>query len=176
MHEARPGRGGRTLIGFVRHTKSPELPVVLLEDTGALAGLVLAFLGITLNEVTGNNRWDALGSLSIGALLGVIAVILAIEMKSLLIGEAASPLREAAIRQALLDGPEVARVIHLRTVHIGPDDILLATKLEFTTDNVRDLTRAIDTVEARVRASVPETRLIFVEPDLYHDSHEGELE
>jgi divalent metal cation (Fe/Co/Zn/Cd) transporter len=173
--EASSVRRGRTWWQFIHTTKNPELPVVLLEDTGALVGLFLAFVGITLNEITGNNRWDALGSLGIGVLLGLIAAVLAVEMKSLLIGEATSPQREAAIRDAVLDGPEVSRVIHLRTSHLGPEEILLATKLEFNTDSVRELARAIDIVEARVRASVPEATMIFIEPDLYRadDGSEG---
>ena len=166
-HEATPSRQGRTWWKFIRTTKSPELPVVLLEDSGALVGLLFALVGISLAEITGNPRWDALGSIGIGLLLGVIAVILAVEMKSLLIGEAVSPSVEARIRTAILDGPEVARIIHLRTLHLGPDDVLLATKLEFTCDTIPALADAIDTVEARVRSSAPITRLIYIEPDLY---------
>jgi ketosteroid isomerase-like protein len=148
---------------------------VLLEDTGAITGLVFALVGITLAEITGNARWDALGSIGIGLLLGVIAVILAIEMKSLLIGEAVSPEVDAAIRTAILDGPEVSRIIHLRTSHLGPDDVLLAAKLEFTCDTTAALTDAIDSVEARVRTSSPIVRLIFFEPDFY-DPGRGEDE
>lgn len=165
--EANPSRAGHSWWQFIHTTKNPELPVVLLEDTGALLGLFMALVGITLAEITGNDRWDAVGSLAIGSLLGVIAIVLAIEMKSLLIGEAASPALETKIRDAIHDGPEVSRVIHLRTMHLGPDDVLVATKLEFTVDTVPDLARAIDAVEARVRTSVPAARLMFVEPDLY---------
>ncbi len=165
--EATPNRHGRSWWQFIRTTKSPELPVVLLEDTGALVGLLFALIGISLAEITGNSRWDALGSIGIGLLLGVIAVILAIEMKSLLIGEAAAPAVEARIREAILDGPEVKRIIHLRTLHLGPDDVLLAAKLEFACDDIPSLAHAIDTVEARVRASTPIVRLIYFEPDLY---------
>jgi cation diffusion facilitator family transporter len=166
-HEAKPSRGSRSWWSFIRTTKSPELPVVLLEDTGALTGLVFALVGISLAEITGNARWDALGSIGIGLLLGVIAVILAIEMKSLLIGESVAPEVDAAIRAAILDGPEVSRIIHLRTSHLGPDDVLLAAKLEFTCDTTAALTDAIDSVEARVRTSTPIVRLIFFEPDFY---------
>jgi cation diffusion facilitator family transporter len=165
--EATPSRGARSWWSFIRTTKSPELPVVLLEDTGALVGLFFALVGISLAEITGNPRWDALGSIGIGLLLGVIAVVLAVEMKSLLIGEAVSPHVEADLRAAILDGPEVARIIHLRTQHLGPDDVLLAAKLEFTCDTTTALARAIDTVEARVRTSTPTVRLIFLEPDFY---------
>jgi cation diffusion facilitator family transporter len=165
--EATPSRRDRSWWSFIRTTKSPELPVVLLEDTGALTGLIFAFVGISLAEITGNARWDAMGSIGIGLLLGVIAVVLAIEMKSLLIGEAVAPRVEQQIRTAILDGPEVSRIIHLRTQHLGPDDVLLAAKLEFTCDTTAALTDAIDAVEARVRSSVPMTRLIFFEPDFY---------
>jgi cation diffusion facilitator family transporter len=165
--EASPSRGTRTWWTFVRTTKTPELPVVLLEDSGALVGLVFAFVGVGLAELTGNPRWDALGSIGIGLLLGVIAAILAVEMKSLLIGEAASPRVEAAISAAILDGPEVTHIIHLRTLHLGPDDVLLATKVEFSCQTIAELARAIDTVEARVRAAAPIARLIFIEPDVY---------
>ena len=166
-HEAMPNRRGRTWWRFIRTTKSPELPVVLLEDSGALVGLLFALVGISLAEITGNPRWDAMGSIGIGLLLGVIAVILAIEMKSLLIGEAAAPRVDTIIRDAILDGTEVARIIHLRTLHLGPDDLLLAAKLEFTCDSIPALARAIDTVEARVRTSTPIVGLIYFEPDLY---------
>ena len=165
--EADPTRLGRTWWRFIRTTKSPELPVVLLEDTGALVGLMFALVGISLAELTGNARFDAMGSIGIGLLLGVIAVVLAIEMKSLLIGEGVAPAVEARIRGAILDGPEVKRIIHLRTLHLGPDDVLLATKIEFACDTIPALAHAIDAVEARVRTSTPTTRLIFIEPDLY---------
>jgi cation diffusion facilitator family transporter len=169
-HEAKPSRGERSWWTFIRRTKSPELPVVLLEDTGALTGLLFAFIGITLAELTGNARWDALGSVGIGLLLGVIAAVLAIEMKSLLIGEAVTPEVDAAIRSAILGGPEVTRIIHLRTSHLGPDDVVLAAKLEFTSPTTAALADAIDTVEARVRASSSIIRLIFFEPDFYDPS------
>jgi cation diffusion facilitator family transporter len=165
--EADPSRHGRTWWRFIRTTKSPELPVVLLEDTGALVGLVFALVGISLAEITGNPRWDAMGSIGIGLLLGVIAIVLAVEMKSLLIGEAAAPSVERRIREAILDGNEVTRIIHMRTLHLGPDDVLLAAKLEFSCTTIPELADAIDSVEARVRVSTPIVRLIYFEPDLY---------
>jgi cation diffusion facilitator family transporter len=165
--EADPSRQGRTWWRFIRTTKSPELPVVLLEDEGALIGLMFALVGISLAEITDNPRWDAMGSIAIGLLLGVIALVLAVEMKSLLIGEAVAPAVERRIREAILDGNEVTRIIHLRTLHLGPDDVLLAAKLEFSCTTIPALADAIDTVEARVRTSAPTTRLIYIEPDLY---------
>src|SRR5580704_2767269 len=129
IQEANKVRGDRSWGSFIRRTKTPELPVVLLEDTAALVGLVFAFAGVGLSVLTGNGRWDGVGSLAIGALLATAAGILAIEMKSLLIGEAASRDVQHKIVEALEDGPELVRVIHLRTVHIGPDSVLVAAKV-----------------------------------------------
>jgi cation diffusion facilitator family transporter len=165
--EAAAVKGEESWWRFIRRSKSPELPVVLLEDTGALLGLGLAFVGVSLAEVTGNPRWDAVGSIGIGILLVVIAIVLAAEMKSLLIGESATAQTESAIRAAIRDGPEVRRIIHLRTLHLGPDELLVAAKVELDSPSVPDLTRAIDTVEARIRAAVPIARLIYLEPDVY---------
>jgi len=174
--EAESYRNGRSWWNFVRSSKSPELPVVLLEDAGALLGLVVALVGVGLAEITGNPRWDAAGSLAIGLLLGIIAAVLAVEMKSLLIGESASPAVEARVRAAILDGPEVTRVIHLRTLHQGPDDVMLAAKLELACDTMPALAHAIDRVEARVRTSVPVIHLIFIEPDLYRSAEDRSQE
>jgi cation diffusion facilitator family transporter len=165
--EATAVKGKESWWRFIRRTKSPELPVVLLEDTGALLGLGLAFVGVTLADVTGNPRWDAVGSVGIGILLIVIAIVLAAEMKSLLIGESATALTEAAIRAAITDGREVRRIIHLRTLHLGPDELLVAAKIDVDSASVPDLARAIDAVERRVRAAVPIARVIYLEPDLY---------
>ena len=160
-------RRGESWIEFIRHTKSPELPVVLLEDVGALAGLVFAFVGIGLAIATGDARFDAAGSIAIGVLLGVIAVVLAAEMKSLLIGEAASPRDVARIRAAMESAPHVGRVIHLRTLHLGPDDLLVASKVAFDPElDFAALAKVIDETERRVRAVVPAARLIFLEPDV----------
>ncbi len=161
---------------FIRTTKNAEIPVVLLEDTGALIGLGIALLGITLAEVTGEPRWDAAGSLGIGLLLGFIAVVLAIEMKSLLIGEAVTPEFDEQIRAAISDGPEVTKIISLRTMHLGPDDVLVAVKLELACDTMPALARAIDIVEARVRALVPIAQLIYIEPDIYRRSESTDTE
>ncbi|HYV59789.1 MAG TPA: cation diffusion facilitator family transporter [Acidimicrobiia bacterium] len=165
--QAAAGRGDTSWWQYIRRSKSPELPVVLLEDTGALLGLLLALVGVTTAQITGNSRWDALGSIGIGILLGVIAIVLATEMKSLLIGESASSHLEDAIRTAMVDGIEVQRVIHLRTMHLGPEELLVAAKVEIDAPSVPDLARAIDAAEARVRAAVPIARVIYVEPDVY---------
>jgi divalent metal cation (Fe/Co/Zn/Cd) transporter len=129
--------------------------------------LFLAVVGVTAAEISGNSRWDALGSVGIGILLGVIAIVLATEMKSLLIGESASGSLVDAISSAITDGREVLRVIHLRTLHLGPDELLVAAKVEIDAPSVADLARAIDAAEARVRAAVPIARVIYLEPDVY---------
>jgi cation diffusion facilitator family transporter len=151
---------------FIRAAKIPELPVVLLEDVGALLGLVLALAGVVLAEITGNPRFDALGSLAIGMLLVSIASVLAIEMKSLLIGEAASPREAKAIEDAITGSPPVRQLIHMRTEHLGPDELLVAAKVDFDpTLSFPELARAIDETEARIRAAVPAAKLVYIEPD-----------
>jgi cation diffusion facilitator family transporter len=165
--EANKMRGNTPMLKFLRRAKTPELPVVLLEDAGALIGLVLALVGLTMAEVTGNARWDAVGSLTIGVLLIGIAIFLSVEMKSLLIGEAASPEQEAAIASAIESSPEVKTLIHMRTMHLGPDELLIGTKVHFDDAfTTSELAAAIDTVEARMRAAVPSARVIYVEPDI----------
>ncbi len=168
LREASHVRGDASWWSFIRLTKTPELPVVLLEDVGALLGLLFAALGIGLALATGDARWDALGSVVIGLLLGVIAIILAVEMKSLLIGEAAAPTTVATIRATLAAGTGVTHVIHLRTLHLGPDDLLVAAKLAFAPDMpLRAVADATNAIEATIRAQVPTARLVFIEPDVY---------
>ncbi|MEO5678538.1 MAG: cation diffusion facilitator family transporter [Acidimicrobiales bacterium] len=161
-------RPGDSYWQFIRRSKIPELPVVLLEDVGAMIGLVLALLGVVLASVTGIERFDALGSVSIGILLVVIAMTLAVEMKSLLIGEAVDPEVADALRTAMTDGPEVSRVIHLRTLQLGPDDVLVGAKVELAaaTASREEVARALDATEARMRTACPSARLIFLEPDV----------
>lgn len=174
VHEARPAKGRSSWVRYIRHSKSPELPVVLLEDTGALIGLVIALTAVIVDTVTGNAIWDGIGTLSIGVLLGVIAIVLCVEMKSLLIGEAASPAHDAAIRTAIEGSPDVEKLINLRTEHIGPEDILVAAKLQFAGDlTMTELASVIDVVEASVRAVVPEATRIFIEPDIHRATGSG---
>ena len=168
VREAGPSRGRASWLTFIRRTKAPELPTVLLEDVAALSGLVLALIGVTLATVTHNDRWDAAGSIAIGVLLGCVAAVLAIEMKSLLIGESASPGMQAAIVDAIESGPDVRRVIHLRTLHIGPETLLVAAKIAVLHDDTaRSIAAGIDAAERRIRAAVPIAELIFLEPDIY---------
>lgn len=164
--EANHLRGNASWVRFIRRAKAPELPVVLLEDTGALLGLVFALAGVGLTWATGDPVWDALGTIMIGVLLGVIAVILIIETKSLLIGEGAGPQTVDKIVAALV-GPGVDRVIHLRTQYLGPDELLVAAKIAIPRTTVMErVASAIDDAERRVRQAVPEARLIYLEPDL----------
>jgi divalent metal cation (Fe/Co/Zn/Cd) transporter len=164
--ESRPLKGSGTWWQFIRQSKQPELPVVLLEDLGALVGLVLALFGVGLSWVTGNSVFDALGTISIGVLLGVIAIILIFEMKSLLIGEGVTQPVLKKITAALEQEP-VERVIHIRTQYIGPEELLVAAKIAFSPGlPVEDVARGIDQAEARVREAVPEARLMYLEPDL----------
>lgn len=167
IHESRPLKGDRTWWQFIRQAKVPELPVVLLEDAGALVGLVLALGGVGLTVLTGDPVWDAVGTLCIGTLLGVIAIILIIEMKSLLIGEGAVAPVLSRIVGELEAGDSVERVIHIKTLYIGPEELMVAAKLGFTSGlTVEGVATAIDQAEARIRAAVPEARVIYLEPDL----------
>lgn len=168
IKEARHAKGpDESWWGFIRHSKQPELPVVLLEDTGAELGLMFALVGVVVAWQTGDGRWDALGSMAIGVLLIAIAIVLIIEMKGLLIGEAASDADIAKITEALESSPRVDAVVHMRTQHIGPDEILVAAKLEYDSAlTFDDLSVAINETEAKVRAAVPAARLIYIEPDL----------
>jgi cation diffusion facilitator family transporter len=167
LREARPSKGSQSWVQFIRRAKAPELPVVMLEDTAALLGLVFALFGVGLTAITGNGLFDAVGTILIALLLIAVAVILGIETKSLLVGEGASVADVAAIKQALLDGPEVESIIHMKTLYLGPEELLVAAKVAVDGDRrLGDVAAGIDTVEARVRAAVPIARVIYVEPDV----------
>ena len=168
VRESNALRGRASWWSFVRRSKIPELPVVLLEDAGALLGLVMALCGVGLTMLTGDPVWDAAASIGIGALLCVISVVLSSEMKSLLIGESASDSHEREIREALESAPEVRQLIHMRTLHIGPEQIFLGAKLELDAAlDFAGVSRAIDRAEARVRERVPAVSIIYLEPDLH---------
>ncbi len=144
---------------------------MLLEDSAALAGLGFALGAVIGSTVTGDGRWDGAGSIAIGLLLGFVAVVFAIEMKSLLIGESASPEAQHAIVAAIEDGPQIERVIHLRTLHIGPESLLVAAKVAVRPGQVAEsIVAGINEAERRIRAAVPIARLIFLEPDLFEPS------
>jgi cation diffusion facilitator family transporter len=164
--ESRKIKGDVSWWGFIRQSRTPELPVVLLEDAGALFGLVFALFGVGLAVITGDPVFDAIGTLMIGALLGVIAIILIIEMKSLLIGEGATNPELDRIEKAVVAG-RVQRLIHIRTQYIGPDEMLVAAKIALEPGlSLADVAAEIDAVEKRIRDNVPAARLIYLEPDL----------
>jgi cation diffusion facilitator family transporter len=164
-------RGGLGWVAFVRRSKSPELPVVLLEDLGALLGLMFALGGLTLAVTTDEPRWDGVGTLAIGVLLVTIAVILVIEMKSLLIGESATPELQRRIAAEIAAGDDVRRLIHMRTLHLGPDELLVAAKIELGPSlSAAGIAAAINATEARIRAAVPIARVIYLEPDLFAEA------
>ena len=166
VRHANPVRGKRTWRGYIRESRSPELPVLLLEDSGALLGLSFALLGVLLALVTGEPVFDGIGTLMIGLLLLCIAVVLAREMRSLLIGEAASPELQRSIEAEFEGTPGVRRVIHTLTQHLGPDEVLIAAKLEFEPQlTMSQLVDAINESERRVRVVAPNAR-IYVEPDV----------
>ncbi|MEV7782599.1 cation diffusion facilitator family transporter [Kitasatospora sp. NPDC088351] len=168
MRESAKAKGGQGWVQFIRTAKAPELPVVLLEDAGALIGLVLALLGVSLTVITGDGVWDGAGTLCIGILLVVIAVVLALETKSLLLGESADKDSVRRIREALVDHDSVTRVIHMRTLHLGPEELLVAAKIGVNAeDTAAQVAEAIDAAEARVRQAVPIARAIYLEPDVY---------
>jgi cation diffusion facilitator family transporter len=167
IRESNVTRGTRSWVQFIRTAKAPELPVVLLEDSAALVGLVFALFGVSMTLVTGNGHWDAAGTGLIGLLLVCVAVVLAIETKSLLIGESATASDVQAIEAALV-GPGVSRVIHLKTLHLGPEELLVAAKIAVEeAETGVQIAAAIDAAEQRVRAAVPIAKVIYLEPDIY---------
>ena len=168
VRESNVVRAGQGWVHFVRRAKAPELPVVLLEDVAALVGLVLALFGVGLTALTGDAVWDAIGTLAIGALLVLIAVVLAIETKSLLVGEGGVPEDVERIRAALLAGEGIDRVIHMKTMYLGPDQLLVAAKVSVApTESAAAVAEAINQAEARIRDAVPVAQVIYLEPDIY---------
>jgi cation diffusion facilitator family transporter len=167
LKAAKDERGSSSLYQFIRHAKSPELPVVLLEDMAALLGLVLAFAGVGLTVLTGDPIWDAYGTLAIGVLLVLVAVILGIETSSLLVGEGASPTDDEKIAKALGSSKGVDSVIHYKTLYLGPDELMLAAKIAVApTASGAEIAQIINSAEAAVRAAVPAARVIYLEPDV----------
>jgi len=168
IRESRVAKGKATWSQFVRRAKAPELPVVLLEDFAALIGLVLALCGVGLTLLTGNAIFDGVFTLLIGVLLVAVAIVLALETKSLLLGESATEEHVTAIESAILAGEDVDRIIHMKTLHLGPDELLVAAKIAVPAeDNAREVADAIDGAESRIRAAVPIARAIYLEPDIY---------
>ena len=167
--ESNHTRGSTSWVNFVRRAKAPELPVVLLEDAGALLGLVFALFGVVLTLITDDGIWDGIGTGAIGLLLVTIAVILAVETKSLLLGEGASPEDVRTIEEAILAGRGIERIIHMKTLHLGPEELLVAAKIAVPrTERAEEVARHIDETEVRIRAALPIARVIYLEPDIYH--------
>ncbi|HEX3732910.1 MAG TPA: cation diffusion facilitator family transporter [Mycobacteriales bacterium] len=165
--ESNKVRNGVPWLKFIRRSKAPELPVVLLEDFAALIGLVFALFGVGMTLATGNGVWDGIGTIAIGVLLVSVALFLAVETKSLLLGESAGTEHVTAIRQAILDGSEVRGIIHLRTMHLGPEELLVAAKVAVEHDDTAEhVARSIDAIERRIRQAVPLNCVIYIEPDI----------
>ncbi|KPG82952.1 cation diffusion facilitator family transporter [Frigoribacterium sp. RIT-PI-h] len=168
IRESRPSKGQQSWVSFVRRAKAPELPVVLLEDAAALLGLSFAMVGVVLTWITGDGVFDAIGTLAIGVLLVAVAIVLGIETKSLLVGEGASADDVAKIRAAVTGGPEVESIIHMKTLYLGPDELLVGVKVAMPGRTVlADVASAINAVESRIREAVPIARVIYVEPDVW---------
>ena len=160
-------RGKRSFAKFIKDARQPELPVILLEDFGALIGLVFALIGVSAAVITGDGRWDGMGAMAIGSLLIVIAVILVREMSGMLVGEGALPEEYDAVQAALESAPLVERVIHLRTLHVGPDALLVGAKIAIAhSQTAEDIARGIDEAERLLRIAVPSAKYVFLEPDL----------
>ncbi|MFK4087636.1 cation diffusion facilitator family transporter [Kribbella sp. NPDC020789] len=157
---------------FIRNARSPELPVILLEDFAALTGLVLALIGVVLTLATGNGVFDGLGSMAIGVLLVAVAIFLAIEMKSLLLGESATRESQQKIVDAIQNTAGVQRLIHIKTLHLGPEELLVAAKLavEPTTDSAV-VAETINAAERAIRAAEPMSVHIYLEPDVFHENY-----
>ncbi|TDN91850.1 cation diffusion facilitator family transporter [Microbacterium sp. BK668] len=168
VRESNHVRGrGESWVTFVRHAKAPELPVVLLEDVAALTGLVFALFGVGLTAITGDSVFDAIGTLMIGTLLVLVAIVLGIETKSLLVGEGATRADYDRIVGAIGSGGEMEKLIHIKTLYLGPDELLVAAKLGFTSNRpLGDVAADIDAIEARIREAVPAARVIYLEPDI----------
>lgn len=172
IKESRLLKGEASWWEFIRHSRTPELPVVLLEDLGALMGLALALLGVSTAAITGDSRWDAYGTISIGVLLVIIAAVLVFEMKSLLIGESALGGMRKTIVQAIEETPNVNRLLHMRTQHIGPDELLVAAKIQLKPGlDTTTIAAAINQTEQRVREAVPIRCMIYLEPDVFDPDH-----
>ncbi len=172
IKESRSLKGQASWWEFIRHSRTPELPVVLLEDFGALMGLALALLGVSISAITGDSRWDAYGTISIGVLLVVIAAVLVFEMKSLLIGESALGSMRKKIVRAIEETPNVNRLLHMRTQHIGPDELLVAAKIQMEPGlDTAKIAAAINQAERRIREAVPIGCMIYLEPDVFDPDH-----
>lgn len=177
LREVNRSRGSKSLFRYVREARQPELPTVLMEDSGALIGLCFALFGVFMADTTGDYRWDGVGAFAIGVLLVIIAIFLAIEMSSMLVGESALPEEEARIRSAVAGQQGVDSVIHMRTLHTGPDELLVGVKIAVAPGlMIQDMSQIIDAAEERIRQAVPTARWIYIEPDIARvDIEPGEI-
>jgi cation diffusion facilitator family transporter len=174
IRESRHSRGKQSLPAFIRHAKAPELPIVILEDFAALVGLTLAFLGVGLTIITHNGIFDGISTVCIGALLVGVAIVLGVETKSLLVGEGAAPGDLVKIRDAINAHPDVEALIHIKTLYLGPDELLVGAKIAFSAKKkLVDVATAIDAVEDSIRDAVPIARVIYLEPDVYRPPADG---
>lgn len=170
IKESNPLRGSQSWVQFIRHAKAPELPVVLLEDVAALLGLLLALTGVSASIITGDGLWDGIGTVLIGVLLIVVAIVLGIETSSLLVGEGAGRADAESIKQAITSSAGVERIIHIKTLYLGPDELLVAAKIGLTGNpSLIEATATIDAIEDRVREAVPVARVIYLEPDIWRN-------
>jgi cation diffusion facilitator family transporter len=168
VRESKPLKGDRSWFQFIRTAKAPELPVVLLEDAAALTGLVLALSGVGLSVITGDAVFDALGTIAIGLLLIAVAALLGVETASLLIGEGAGPADVARIRTAILAGDEAKGIIHMKTLHLGPDELMVGAKIAMPSSRrLSQISADVNAIEARIREAVPLATVVYIEPDVY---------
>jgi divalent metal cation (Fe/Co/Zn/Cd) transporter len=164
-------RGSKGFLAALFDSRDPTIPVVLLEDTGAVFGLGFAFIAVIVTTITGDSRWDGVGSIVIGTLLCVIGVALARDTRSLLIGEGITEEMRQQVLAIAGQAPSVLEVRQLLSLHLGPDSVLLALKVRFAPElAVKDLEHAINELEARIRAEIPQMKKIFVEPDSAYDA------
>lgn len=170
IRESRPLKGDSTWFQFIKRSKAPELPVVLLEDAAALTGLVFALFGVGLTVLTGDGVYDGIATILIGVLLIAVALIVGIEVKSLLVGEGASEEDVAKIEAALLDSKDVGRIIHMKTLYLGPDEFMVGAKIDVdATKTMGEVSVIVNLAERRIRDAVPAAKVIYIEPDIYLD-------
>ena len=170
IRESRPHKGDSSWVQFIRRSKAPELPVVLLEDFAALLGLVLAFFGVGLTVLTGEGIFDGIATVAIGVLLVAVAIVLGIEVKSLLVGEGASDTDVEKIEAALLKSQDISRIIHMKTLYLGPDEFMVGAKIDIAAARtMNEVSVIINLAERRIREAVPAARVIYLEPDVYLD-------
>lgn len=170
VRESRPHKGDSSWFQFIRRSKAPELPVVLLEDIAALIGLVIAFFGVGLTVLTGNSLFDGISTVAIGVLLVGVAVIIGIEVKSLLVGEGAGDEDVAKIEAAILATKDIDRIIHMKTLYLGPDEFMVGAKISLpATCTMQEVSAIVNLTERRIREAVPAARVIYLEPDVYLD-------